>query len=110
MPRAWRHMSIATKVAAVAAVCAFGVATPAEVNPAAAPAKALLDQYCVRCHNEKTKAGDLVLEKIDTVHVGAGAEVWERVVRKLRGGLMPPAGMPRPDKPAMDTFIASLET
>ena len=133
MPRAWRHMSIATTVAVVAAVCAFGVATdaaspagsaarvtrqataamppaPADVNPAAAPAKALLDQYCVRCHSEKTKAGDLVLEKIDTVHVGAGAEVWERVVRKLRGGLMPPAGMPRPEKPAMDTFILSLET
>jgi cytochrome c5 len=58
----------------------------------------LLDQYCVVCHNQKLKTANLTLDKMDVEHVGDGAEVWEKVVRKIHGGTMPPAGMPRPDK------------
>ncbi len=76
----------------------------------AAPAdRALLDKYCVTCHNEKLKTGGLTLEKIDVGRVGDGAEVWEKVVRKIHSGTMPPLGMPRPDAATLDGFAASLE-
>ena len=86
------------------------VATASTDNQSAASRRALLDKYCVSCHSEKLKTGDLVLEKIDAANVGAGAEVWERVIRKLHSGAMPPAGMPRPDKATFDAFVTSLET
>src|SRR5262245_43047589 len=60
--------------------------------------RALLNRYCVTCHNEKLKTADLMLDTMDVDNVPAGAEVWERVIRKLRTNGMPPAGMPRPDK------------
>jgi len=74
------------------------------------PHRALLDKYCVTCHNQKAKTAGLMLDKMDPDHVGDAAEVWEKVVRKLRGGMMPPQGMPRPDQAATGAFIASLET
>ena len=81
--------------------------------PAALPQqisqRALLDQYCVVCHNQRAKTAGLMLDKMDLNHISEGAETWEKVVRKLRGGMMPPIGMPRPDKPAMDAFISWLE-
>src|SRR5271154_6157587 len=58
--------------------------------------RALLNQYCVVCHNEKLKTGGLELDKLDTAHVADHAEKWELVVRKLRSGMMPPSGLPRP--------------
>jgi mono/diheme cytochrome c family protein len=72
--------------------------------------RALLDKYCVTCHNQKAKIAGLTLDKMDLDSVGDGAETWEKVIRKLRGGAMPPAGMPKPDRAAVDTFVASLET
>src|SRR5271166_5155235 len=71
--------------------------------------RALLNQYCVVCHNEQLKTGNLMLDKLDVEHVGPDAEVWEKVVRKLRAGLMPPAGMPRPDRTAVAAFLTSLD-
>jgi hypothetical protein len=84
-------------------------ATPA---PGLSPAseRALLDKYCVTCHNEKLKTGGLMLDKIDVEHIGEGAETWEKVVRKIHGGTMPPQGMPRPDQATLDNFASSLET
>ena len=78
--------------------------------PPASPQRALLNRYCVTCHNEKLKTADLMLDKMDVENVSAGAAVWEKVVRKLRTGAMPPAGMPRPDKATYDGFAAYLET
>ncbi|HWF06861.1 MAG TPA: DUF1592 domain-containing protein [Bryobacteraceae bacterium] len=72
--------------------------------------RALLDKYCVTCHSQKLKTGGLSLEKLDTAHVADGAETWEKVVRKLHGGTMPPLGMPRPDQAAIDSFASTLET
>ena len=60
--------------------------------------RALLDQYCVTCHNEKLKTGGLELDKLDYDQVGVHAETWEKVVRKVRAGMMPPAGARRPDR------------
>jgi cytochrome c5 len=72
--------------------------------------RALLDKYCVTCHNEKLKTAGLMLDKADVNRIGDGAEVWEKVVRKIHGGTMPPLGMPRPDAATLDTFASSLET
>ena len=72
--------------------------------------RALLDKYCVTCHNERTRAGGLQLDKIDLTQIHDGAETWEKVVRKLRGGMMPPQGMPRPDSATIETFTSWLET
>jgi mono/diheme cytochrome c family protein len=72
--------------------------------------RALVDKYCVVCHNQRVKAGDLLLDKADISNPPAGADVWEKVIRKVRGGLMPPAGMPRPDKAATDGLVSYLTT
>ncbi|MGH9148081.1 MAG: DUF1587 domain-containing protein, partial [Vicinamibacterales bacterium] len=59
-------------------------------------ARALLDQYCVACHNGRTKTANLSLEGLDLVSVGDHPELWEKVVRKLRAGVMPPPEVKRP--------------
>ena len=82
-------------------------------SPAAAPSsqyRAVLDRYCVTCHNEKLRTAELMFDKMDVERVSEGAPVWEKVVRKLRTGAMPPAGMPRPDKTTYDSFATYLET
>ena len=73
------------------------------------PQRVLLDQYCVRCHNERLTSGALRLDNADVSAVGAHAELWERVVRKLRAGMMPPAGMPRPERATYDGFVTWVE-
>src|SRR5215467_12136760 len=71
--------------------------------------KAVLDQYCVTCHNDKLRTGGLSLQNADLNDIPAGAETWEKVIRKLRVGAMPPQGMPRPDKAGMDGLISFIE-
>jgi len=80
--------------------------------PVASPAaeRALLDQYCITCHNQRLKTGGLTLDKLDTAHVEKDAELWEKVVRKVRAGMMPPAGLPRPKPPVFEGMISFLET
>src|SRR5437773_9329877 len=73
------------------------------------PERALLDKYCVGCHNQRTKTAGLTLDVMDTGHVGESAASWEKVVRKLRGGQMPPANLPRPDETTRDAFVGWLE-
>jgi hypothetical protein len=80
-------------------------------SPATASApRNFLSQYCLGCHNEKTKAAGLLLDKMDVAHVGADAETWEKVVRKLRAGMMPPAGAKRPDRTTAEGFLSWLES
>jgi len=71
--------------------------------------RAVLDQYCVTCHNEKTKTAGLMLDKMDPARVAQNAEAWEKVVRKLRAGMMPPQGLPRPSAPAYEALTVALE-
>jgi mono/diheme cytochrome c family protein len=70
---------------------------------------ALLKQYCVTCHNERAKQGGLVLDGLDPVQVAGHSETWEKVVRKIKTGMMPPSNMPRPDRPVLDALAANLE-
>src|SRR5260370_41679343 len=71
---------------------------------------ALVNQYCAGCHNDKLKTGGVTLAKLDPAHADQNAELAERVIRKLRAGLMPPVGLPRPDPSAVKTFVNALET
>src|SRR2546422_8492226 len=80
-----------------------------ESNTTGSVQRSFLTQYCFGCHNERTKTAGLMLDKMDITHVGENAEIWEKVVRKLRAGMMPPSGARRPDKPTADTFTAWLE-
>ena len=94
-------------------------------TPTAIEYRALLDQYCVTCHNQSVvddpnapanallsqlRAVGLKLDALDLSAVAANADHWEPVVRKLRAGLMPPAGLPRPDPATLDGFRTWLET
>ncbi len=72
--------------------------------------RAVLDQYCVTCHNQKLKTGGLMLDKLDLAAIAENAETWEKVVRKLRAGMMPPQGLPRPTPAAYEALTVALET
>jgi cytochrome c551/c552 len=85
------------------------LAATAAVASAQTPDRALLDRYCVTCHNERLKTGGLALNALDPSHAGDHAETWEKVVRKIRAGMMPPSGAPRPERPVLDAFAAKLE-
>ena len=76
----------------------------------AADGRALLDRYCVACHNQRTRTAGLTLDTLDLSQVGGDADAWEHVVRRLRAGEMPPAGRPRPDAEAAHEFVSWLET
>ena len=73
------------------------------------PSRVFLDQYCVTCHNERVRQSGLMFDRMDVSKVGDAAEVWEKVVRKLRAGSMPPEGRPRPDKTVYAAVASSLE-
>jgi hypothetical protein len=80
--------------------------TPA---PGFATQRAILDQYCVGCHNAKLRTANLLLDQLDLAHLGDHAEVGEKIVRKLRAGMMPPSGLPRPDPATTSALIARME-
>jgi hypothetical protein len=82
-------------------------------SAAASPDRAILDRYCVSCHNQRGKIGkdtNVMLDVLDPGKVADGEETWERVVRKLRARAMPPQGAARPDEAAYESLIGSLET
>ena len=76
---------------------------------AATPESAFLTQYCFGCHNERAKIAGLALDTLDLSRAGADAETWEKVVKKVRTGMMPPSGARRPERAALDGFAAQLE-
>jgi mono/diheme cytochrome c family protein len=80
----------------------------APASDAAVP-RAVLDQYCVTCHNQKLKTANLLLDQLDLAHLGDQAAIGEKVVRKLRAGMMPPSGMPRPDAETREKLITWME-
>jgi hypothetical protein len=77
---------------------------------ASSPDATLVKTYCATCHNDRTRSGELSLEHADLTAVAQHPELWERVIRKVRAGMMPPAGMPRPDAAMLDGFVSHLET
>jgi hypothetical protein len=70
---------------------------------------ALLKQYCITCHNQRVKAADLLLDSLDYEHLDKHAETWEKVIRKVKTGMMPPAGARRPERAALDAFAGEIE-
>src|ERR1700722_8650979 len=91
--------------------------TPSTAPPATARApqatvaeeRALLDQYCVTCHNARLKTAGLMLDTLNIERLGDSAELWEKVAHMLRTGMMPPTGRPRPDTAASTRMAAWLE-
>jgi mono/diheme cytochrome c family protein len=86
--------------------------TSSSRQPATIPVPAqrqLLDQYCVTCHNSRSKTGGVALEGIDLANAGQHADVLERAVRRVRAGLMPPATARRPDAATLVSLAEGLE-
>ena len=69
-----------------------------------------LDRYCVGCHNERLRTGGMSLVSADSAKPGAQPELWEKVVRKLRTGVMPPPTAPQPPESERLAMLTSLET
>ena len=80
-----------------------------DVATRVAAQRAVLDQYCVGCHNTKLRTANLLLDQLDLSHLGDHAEIGEKVVRKLRAGMMPPSGMKQPDPATREALIAWME-
>jgi mono/diheme cytochrome c family protein len=114
--RAGRVSMFALLIGGWIAVAVSSVQTsPQQPQPAAAPAaspapRAVLDKYCVACHNQKLKTAEVALDALDVTRPSANADVWERVIRKLRSGSMPPGGRPRPDQATYHSVTRWLET
>lgn len=120
-PERHRHCSGAAQHAhkalalALAASLLTAIAPPAlaQTQPTAtgnSPAETLVGDYCVGCHNQEDWAGSLTLDDLDPAHPQGEAEVWEKVLRKLQAGMMPPAGEPRPSAQEVDSFVSTLVT
>ena len=117
-----RERTLHGRLARCAVVCFAGLALPltgAEAQPAStasaraespAAERAVVDRYCVTCHSDRLQTGGLSLEGVDLADVAAHAEVWEKVVRKLRAGAMPPRPRPRPDAETHERLLAYIET
>ena len=95
-----------------ATVAALALLAGCERGGVAAPqdAKAVVERYCVGCHNDAEYAGELSLQRVDFEHVGVDADVLERVVRKLKVRTMPPRDEPRPEHATYESLVAWLET
>jgi hypothetical protein len=97
-------------VCVVAAVLALGALAPeVRTQTPGADARPVLNQYCFTCHNDRLKTGGLSLERMDLDKVGDVPDVWEKVVRRLRTGAMPPPSSRRPDQATYDRLSAWLE-
>ncbi len=106
-------------VASVLWIASLSVALPRAEAPQSAPPRpassaetldrSVVDKYCVTCHNQRLKTGGLTLDTPDLANVAAHSDVWEKVIRKVEAGMMPPAGVPRPDTAARKALVANLE-
>jgi hypothetical protein len=90
-----------------------GAAAQSEARTNASPSQAqtireFTKQYCITCHNARLKTGNLVLEARDFDHPATDADVWEKVIRKVQVGMMPPAGVPQPDAATRRALVTAL--
>jgi hypothetical protein len=110
-----------TKRLAVIAGCLVGVSVasmyleagdtkPQPRSNASTSQRAVINQYCGGCHNPQLKRGELSFDSLDLSKVGSNPVVWEKVVTKLRAGIMPPAGAPRPDEATYDRLRLFIQT
>ena len=99
----------AAQAAGQSAEPAAAPSVPAAVAAEAAEFRTVLDRYCTACHSDRLRTAGVTLESIDLAHVGAGAETWEKVIRKLRAREMPPPRRPRPDDATYVRFVDWIE-
>src|SRR5690606_28812815 len=94
-----------------AALLAFvsGASRAAEVAAGGDDPWQVVDEYCVSCHNATDWAGGIALDVLDRARIHADSEAWEKVIRRMRGRLMPPPGEPRPASDRLDAFVAWIE-
>ena len=85
------------------------VASHATPQALAAGPEAMLEEYCEYCHNDDLREGGMSLQGVDVMRPGEHAAQFEKVILKLRAGMMPPLGMPRPDAATIAAFVADLE-
>jgi mono/diheme cytochrome c family protein len=115
-PTAYRSAGVVTigLGLAVLLVCLGFQAQPSAQQAAprteATSHRATLNRYCVTCHNEKLATAGLKLDQADVANPVEGAETWEKVVRKLRSGIMPPSNMPQPSAEDRRALLTWLET
>src|SRR5438128_399968 len=91
--------------------------TPATQRPAAPVANAAIapldnalpNQYCIGCHNQRAKTAGLMLDTMDYANIGKDAATWEKVIRKIKTGMMPPSGARRPERATLDGFASEIE-
>jgi mono/diheme cytochrome c family protein len=89
---------------------AEGLAQGSSEGLAQGRAQGTIDRYCVTCHNSRMKAGGLALDALKIGDAAREPETWEKVIRKVRTGMMPPSGAPRPDRATLDGLAATVET
>ncbi|MEO5922784.1 MAG: DUF1592 domain-containing protein [Bryobacteraceae bacterium] len=83
--------------ASLLALCLIGTRAPSQTPADGAEVQATINKYCTGCHNARLKTADLVLDPAAATHPGTDAETWEKVLRRLRAGTMPPPASPRPE-------------
>ena len=88
--------------------CCLALEAQQPSTDASVPHRTFINKYCAFCHNDNLKKAGLALTTLSANNVDKAPEIWEKVVRKLRGRQMPPLGMPRPDQRSYDEMIASL--
>src|SRR5262249_37408251 len=96
--------SIGIALAAAALIPAATLQAQNSNSPASAY-RETLQLYCIGCHSGPTPFAGLNLEPLDFANLEANGEIWEKLIRKLRGRQMPPAGMPRPPAPPYDPLL-----
>ena len=99
-----------SRILVFSAALALGVTTLVKSQTAAtAPPADVFNRYCMGCHNARTATGGFVMDPAQLNDVAGHADVWEKVVRKLRSGAMPPNGSPRPDAATYNRAASYLE-
>lgn len=101
-----KYRFIAGVVVFLTVVACWQVSTSSQSAP---PDRKFLNRYCAGCHNDQVKAGDMTLSRFDLTRIDQNPRLAEKIIYKLRGGLMPPPGVPRPDAATAAAFASELE-
>lgn len=116
-PASLEQRSLTTRLAPLLVLCATTLLAPASLMAAEPPAafsatamRDVVNNYCLACHNDTLATAGLSLQTIDFAKAGENAEILEKVVKKLRAHMMPPAGMPRPEFETYEVMTGWLET
>src|SRR4051812_42876875 len=95
---------------ALALVGFFAVPLTLSAQSTAVDYNGVVTKYCVSCHNERVKTAGLMLDKANISDPSATADIWEKAIRKMRVGMMPPQNAPHPDVPTQTSLITYLTT